>query len=84
MIRREPIYISTDVWKACWLIAKARSAPASEETGARIETADAIADELLRATIKEKYPTLLDYFKKADKLEKETIKEIGKANDTNG
>lgn len=76
-IRREPTYLSTDVWKACWLIARARSTEADEQSGARTETADGVADSLLRDTIKEKYPQVFEHLKSIEKLDKEIIKQIG-------
>ena len=80
-IRRETIYISTDTWKACLMIAKASSIPHAQTT----VTADLIADRLLREAISEHYPQAFEHQKKIDQLEKELLKDLGKRQqDTEG
>jgi hypothetical protein len=71
-IRREPTYLSSEVWRALWLIAKARTP--DEAHG--ICTPDQMADELLQATIKEKYPQLLEHQARVQKLEREVLKTL--------
>lgn len=71
-IRRDPTYLSSEVWKACWLIAKTR---ASEE-GRPISTADEIADTILRETLEQKYPQIFDHLKLVAKQEKELLKTL--------
>jgi hypothetical protein len=83
-IRREPTYISTEVWRALRLVAKAASS--TEEN--RIVSVDQLVDELLRRAIQISYPELLEHQKYIDKLDQDQIKKlrpkaIVKNNDTN-
>jgi len=73
-IRREPTYLSTEVWRALWLLSKAKSPEPNE--GGHIVTADQMADDLLRETLKEKYPKLLEHQKAVEKLERELLKTL--------
>lgn len=73
-IRREPTYLSTEVWRALWVLAKSMR-PEDGEPG-RVMTADHLADDLLRATIRDKFPQLLEHQKAVEKLEKELIKTL--------
>jgi len=73
-IRREPTYLSTEVWRALWLLAKAITPP--EGDPGRIKTADSMADDLLRTVIKEKFPQLLEHQKQVEKMEHELLKSI--------
>lgn len=75
-IRREPTYLSTDVWKCCWLLAKARSAECDDQGLTRVTTADEIADTILRTAIFEKHPQLFEHQKAVTKLEKELLKTL--------
>lgn len=75
-IRREPTYLSTDVWKACWLIARAQSTEADVDRGGNMRTADEIADTLLRTAIGEKHPQVWEHLKAVTKLEKELFKTL--------
>lgn len=70
-IRREPTYLSTDVWRACMLIARSQSDEGHKTT------ADEVADFILRATIATEYPAIFDHLKKIDKLDTEMIKTLG-------
>jgi hypothetical protein len=70
-IRREATYISTDVWRAAWLIARAR-----ERASVRAVTADEVIDALLRDAITDKYPQLLKHKKEVDELEKNLIAKL--------
>lgn len=72
-IRREPTYLSSEVWRALWLIAKARNP--SEAHG--ICTPDEIADELLHVAIMERFPQLFEHQKTVQKLEKDLVKTLG-------
>jgi hypothetical protein len=76
-IRREPTYLSNDVWRALWLLAKARGGQTDEQGLTKIASADEMADSILREVIKEKYPQLLEHQKAVDRMEKELIKAIG-------
>jgi hypothetical protein len=67
-IRREPVYISTEVWKACWLIARAKT-----ETRPNVVTTDEMIDTLLREAIAEKCPELSDHKRDVDELDKKVI-----------
>jgi hypothetical protein len=69
-IRREPTYLSTDVWRACWLLSKWRS------DEARTITVDEMADGILRDSIKDKYPQLFEHQKKVESMEKELLKDL--------
>lgn len=69
-IRRDPIYLSYGTWRALKLIGKARSDEGN------IVTADQLADEMLQALLKEKYPQLTEHQKKVEKLERDLIKSL--------
>jgi hypothetical protein len=71
-IRREPTYLSSDVWKACWLISKTRAS----EDGRPISTADEIANTILREALEQKYPQIFDHLRKVAKDEKELLKTL--------
>ena len=73
-IRRDPIYVTAEVWRALHVLAKAKS-PGPDEAG-RIVTADSLADDLLQEAIKEKYPQLFEHQKQVAKLETELIKTL--------
>jgi len=73
-IRRDPIYLSSEVWRACWLLAKARSPEPNE--GGHIMTADQMADDLLRDILNEKFPKLLEHQKTVEKMERELLKNL--------
>ena len=55
-IRREPTYLSREVWRSCWLLAKARTPKDESE---RFTTADEMADETFDHH-QDKYPQLLN------------------------
>lgn len=65
-IRREPTYLSTEVFRACWLLAQSQG-----------RTADEMADTLLRELIAEKYPQISQAQKQIHKLEAELVTELG-------
>ena len=71
-IRRDPIYVSVEVWRWLRLLAKSESIP--EEN--RIMTADEIADQILRQAIREQHPQLPEHQKEIDKLEKQLIETL--------
>ena len=73
-IRRDPIYLSTDVYRALWMLAKSKS-PAD---GGRIMTADELADTLLREAIAQKYPQLFEHQTRIAEMEKELVKSLSK------
>jgi hypothetical protein len=80
MIRRDPIYVSTEVWRWLWLLAKAEPAPESANTSydtiSRKVTPDEIADQILRQAIREQHPRLAEYVKRIDDLEKEVVQTL--------
>lgn len=73
MSRRNEIYVSGDVFKSLLLLAKAQSGDIEAE---RRVTSDEIADQILRQAIREQHPQLLEYQKKLDKLEQETVESL--------
>ena len=76
-IRRDPIYLSYDVWRELRLLAKAQTDEGN------IATADGVADTMLRQVLTEKYPQLREHEKQVAKMEKELIKTLGgNGNDT--
>ena len=68
MERPNSIYVSYEVRKALRLLAKARV----DEN----QTADEIADEILRKVIMDKHPQIFDHQKSIVKLEKELLKTL--------
>jgi hypothetical protein len=75
-LRREPTYLSSDVWKACLIIARYRSSQTDGQGLHRTTSVDEIAVELLRGAIKDKYPQLLAHQKKVEKEEEELIQSL--------
>jgi len=73
-IRREPTYLSTEVWRAVFVLARARTASSTND---HVTTADEMADLLLRAVISEKFPQIFEHQKRIDDLEKKLIGSIG-------
>lgn len=76
-IRREPTYLSREVGRMLWLDAKSKGPVTDEQGLQRVMTGDEIADGILRAYYKEKYPFVLEHLKAVDKMEKEVIKTLG-------
>lgn len=74
-IRRDPIYISTEVYGWLRLLAKADNVGRDERSYA---TADEIADELLRQAIREQHPALADHRKEIEKLEEKLLESLQK------
>jgi hypothetical protein len=70
--RRNTIYINGDILHSLWLIAKSRPPDADN----RYATAEDVAEEMIRATIKEKFPQLAEHRKQVDKLERELLKTL--------
>lgn len=77
MIRREPTYLSTDIWKACSLLAQSKGRVTDDHGMTRTVTVDEIADTLLRELFSEKYPQISQHRKTVKKLEAEFIKTLG-------
>ncbi len=77
-IRRDPIYVSTEVWRWLRLLAKADNAKGKnqEVNDMGIITADGIADQILRQAIREQHPALVEHTNQIEKLEKEIIKTL--------
>ena len=80
VIRRDPIYISSDVYRWLRLLAKAKLPTAEYETnfGAELRkvTADEIADQILRQSIREQHPTLQEGLREIEKMEKKIIENL--------
>ena len=80
MIRRDPIYISTEVWRWLYLLSKAEPAPAdantSYDTISRKVTPDEIADQILRQAIREQHPQLAELMKGMDDMEKRIVQAL--------
>jgi hypothetical protein len=80
MIRRDPIYVSTEVWRWLRLLAKAEPAPenanTSYDTISRKVTPDEIADQILRQAIREQHPQLAELQKELDAMEKRTVQAL--------
>lgn len=70
-IRRDPIYLEYDVWRELRLIAKAQTGEGN------IVTADQVANDLLRVTLTERWPQLLEHQKQVAKMERQLIKQLG-------
>ena len=70
-IRRDPIYLSYDVWRELRLLAKAQTDEGN------IVTADQVADDMLRQVLTERYPQLQKHQKDVAKLERDLIKTLG-------
>jgi hypothetical protein len=76
-IRKEPIYISTQVWRALWLLSKATPST-NDGMGINTATPDEMADLMLRDSIGRNYPQLFEHQKTIDKLDKELIEDLKK------
>jgi len=70
--RRYQIYIAGDILHSLALIARSR--PPSEEN--RFSTAEDVAEEMLLAALKEKFPQLFDHQKAVAKMERELVKSL--------
>jgi hypothetical protein len=76
-IRREATYLSTDVWKALWLLAQSKGSTTDDQGLPHNTTADEMADTLLRETISEKHPLIFEHLKKIKKMDGEFVKSLG-------
>ena len=81
--RRDPIYISHEVWRWLRLLAKAdkahpKNAQDSAASGIAMITPDEIADQILRQAIREQHPQLPEHQKEIDKLEKKLVETLRK------
>ena len=77
-LRREPTYLSVEVFKACWLIGQAQSGTVDEHGLSRTVTADEVADTLLYETIKEKHREVFKYLKQIEKSDKAMIDQLAR------
>lgn len=75
-LRREPTYLSSDVWRACLIIARWRSTKLDSQGLAKSTSVDEIATELIKSSLKEHYPQLLEHHKLVEKQEEELIKSL--------
>jgi hypothetical protein len=79
-IRRDPIYISSEVWRWLRLIAKSRPETDREtlNSGRATLSPDEVADVILRKAVEQWYPELITAVKELDKKEKEIIESLRK------
>jgi hypothetical protein len=70
--RRDPTYLSYDIWKSLHLLTKAKHVTGSDQN----PTVESLVDDILRREITDKYPQLLEHQKQIDKLERELIKTL--------
>jgi hypothetical protein len=70
--RRYSIYITGDLLHSLAMIAGKR--PVNEDNTR--PTAESIAEEMIRAAIKEKYPQLLEHQKAVREMERELMKQL--------
>jgi hypothetical protein len=75
-IRKEPTYLSSEIWRALWVIAKSRGKRTDAQGYEVLTTPDEVADDFLRELIKEKYPQILEHQKQVAKLESALIKTL--------
>ena len=69
-IRREPTYLSTDVWRAFMVLARSRSSEG------KTITVDQVVDEVLRTLVEKEFPQLFEHQKQVAKLELELLKTL--------
>lgn len=67
-MREKSTYLSYDVWKACWAIARAKT-----ETRPVPVTTDEVVDALLREAIETTHPECFEHKQNVDQLEKKLI-----------
>lgn len=77
-IRDKPTYLSYEVWRALWLLARAENGDYAKGSDPSIATADSIADQMLRQAIREQHPQLFEHQAKIDKLERELVATLQK------
>ena len=73
-LREKPIYLSTEVWRALWILAKAEI----KKPDNVMLTPDEIADDLLRQAIREQHPDLITHLAEMDASEKQLIERLRK------
>jgi len=76
VLRREPTYLSTEVFRACLLLSKARGKRFDEQGLPTKCTADEVADGLLREIITSRHPSILEHQKVVAKLEENLITQL--------
>ena len=69
-MRDKATYLETDVWRALWLLSRARS---HDQHNVTVEQ---LVDEILRSHITQKYPQLFQHQKAIEKLDKEILKDL--------
>jgi hypothetical protein len=67
------VYLSKDIWRGFWLLAKARNSGAP---GTSIHTIESLVDEILRKELTEKHPQVFEHQLQIDKLERELLKNL--------
>lgn len=76
-IRKDPIYVSNEVYGWLRLLAKADNVGMEGLPHPRT-TADEIADQLLRQAIREAHPQLAEHRKEIEKLEEKLLEALQK------
>jgi hypothetical protein len=76
IIRKDPCYLSHEVWRALWVIAKSRGKRTDAQGYEVLTTPDEVANDFLLELIKEKYPQILEHQRQAAKLEANLIKTL--------
>lgn len=71
-------YVSTDVYRAYWLLSKVHDDMMPGNSGLRRVTPDELADCILRKHIEDNYPQLFTHQKEVDSLEKTLIEKLKK------
>lgn len=64
---KKPIYVSTEMFRALWVMGKAIE-----------DTADSMADHILRAWFSKEKPEILEHLKREDKATKDLIATLQK------
>ncbi len=77
-LRRDPVYISTEVFRGMLILSKARSG--------KIEkiTVDKLVDNVCYDFLKANHPKILQHLRDSDKQQNEVIKEIQKDDNSTG
>jgi hypothetical protein len=80
--RENEIYVSNDLKRALWYVARSRGTRADLQGFMKPTTEEDVAEECLWAMIKEKYPEILDHQKEAAKKRKKLIDDLARKRTT--
>lgn len=73
---KKPIYVSTEMFRALWLLSKAYTLP--EGSGRPVPTPDSLTDQFVREVIEKYHPEVLEHLEREDKATKELIAQLQK------